>query len=169
MVTERDVSDTNASAIRETVLHIITNPRVYSRLQREIDDTVCLGHAPSVGEGLVAATQARNLPYLQAVIREALEKIYGKDADDFRPERWLESDPAKLAFMVRTNNLTFGHSRFQCLGKAVAKIEITKAVFELLRNFDLTLVNPTRPRNYLECFAISNLWVQVMDRTPCSP
>ncbi|KAJ6081414.1 hypothetical protein N7499_006288 [Penicillium canescens] len=99
------------------------------------------------------------------------EKIYGKDAEAFRPERWLKSDPAKLAVMVRTNELIFGHGRFQCCGKAVAQIEIGKTVFELLRNFDLALMNSTSPwdaRNYLGLFAITNMWVQVMERMPCS-
>lgn len=238
-------SDTTAAAIRGTLLHIMTNPRVYFKLQREVDDAVRSGRAPSTGKGLVTATQARKLPYLQAVIREALrvwppvanifsrdvpiggdtvvvdgesvflpsgtcigysacamhksEKIYGKDAEAFRPERWLDSDPAKLAVMVRTNELIFGHGKFQCLGKTVAQIEIGKMVFEvsgntsawllsswffsmtqqltanrtqLLRNFDLALINPTRPwdaRNYLGLFAISNMWVQVTERTPSSP
>lgn len=232
-------SDTTASAIRGTLLHVMTNPRVYIRLQREIDDAVRDGHAPTTG--LITAAQARKLPYLQAVIRESLrvwppvanifprdtptngdtlivdgehvflpggvcigysaygmhqsEKIYGQDAKAFRPERWLESDPAKLALMVQTNDLIFGHGKFQCLGKAVAQIEIGKTVFEVsrsssacyrlildntltghrpdaqfLRHFDLALISPTRPwdaRNYLGLFAISNMLVQVTERTPC--
>ncbi|KAJ6013104.1 hypothetical protein N7499_012292 [Penicillium canescens] len=211
-------SDTTASAIRGTLLYLITNPRVYLKLQHEIDDATRRGLAPRKGEGLITAAQARSLPYLQAVIREALrvcppvtnifprdippdgdalivdgesvflpggacigysacamhqsEKIYGKDAEAFRPERWLESEPAKLAVMVRTNELIFGHGRFQCLGKAVAQIEIGKTVFELLRNFDLALISPTRPwdaRNYLGLYAISNMWVQVTERMPYSP
>ncbi|KAJ6109612.1 hypothetical protein N7486_001847 [Penicillium sp. IBT 16267x] len=210
-------SDTTAGGIRGTLLHIITNPRVYLKLQREIDDAVSRGHAPGMGEGLVTAAQTRLLPYFQAVIREALrvwppvanifsrdvpeggdtvvvdgesvflppgtyigysayamhhsEKIYGKDAKAFRPERWLESDPAKLAIMIRTNDLIFGYGRFQCLGKPVAQMEIGKTVFELLRNFDIALISPTHPwdvRNSLGLFSISNMWVQVMERTPCS-
>ncbi|KAJ6045244.1 uncharacterized protein N7446_003446 [Penicillium canescens] len=211
-------SDTTAGAIRGILLHLMTNPRVYLRLQREVDDGVRCSRAPRIGEGPISAAQARKLPYLQAVICEALrvwppvtnifprdvppggdtivvdgqsvflpggicigysayamhqsEKVYGKDAKAFRPERWLESDPAKLSVMVRTNQLIFGHGKFQCLGKTVAEIEIGKVIFELLRNFDLALINPTRPwdaRNYLGLFAISNMWVQVMERAPCSP
>ncbi|KAL2864022.1 cytochrome P450 [Aspergillus lucknowensis] len=208
-------SDTTAGAIRGTLLHLMTNPRVYAKLQREIDDAVRSGHAER-GGGLVTAAQAKQLPYLQAVIRESLrvwpsvtnifprdvppggdsvvvdgesvflpggvcigysayamhhsEKIYGSDAKAFRPERWIEeSDPEKLAAMIRTNDLVFGHGKFQCLGKPVAQIEIGKTVFELLRNFDLALLRPTRPwdaRNYLGLFAISDMWVQVMERGP---
>ena len=170
-------SDTTAGAIRGTLLHLMTNPRVYLKLQREVDDAVRRDRAPSTGGGLITAAQARQLPYLQAVIREALrvwppvanifsrdvpiggdtlvvdgervvlpggvcigysayamhqsEKVYSKDAKAFRPERWLESDPAMLAVMVRTNDLIFGHGKFQCLGKAVAEIEIGKTVFEV--------------------------------------
>ncbi|KAL4995725.1 cytochrome P450 [Aspergillus recurvatus] len=209
-------SDTTASAIRGTLLHLMTNARVYVKLQREIDDAVSRGLAPTTGQGLITAAQAKQLPYLQAVIREALrvwppvanifprdvpkdgdtvvvdgetvflpggvcigysayamhhsEKIYGKDAKAFRPERWLEeSNPAKMAIMVRTNDLIFGHGKFQCLGKPVAQIEIGKTVFELLRNFDLALLNPTRPWdawNNLGLFSISDMWVQVTERTP---
>ncbi|KAJ5806313.1 uncharacterized protein N7503_003915 [Penicillium pulvis] len=210
-------SDTTAGGIRGTLLHIITNPRVYLKLQREIDDAVSRGNAPGMGEGLVTAAQTKLLPYLQAVIREALrvwppvvnifsrdvpaggdtvsvdgesvflpggvcigysayamhrsEKIYGKDAKAFRPERWLESNPDKLAVMTRTNDLIFGYGKFQCLGKPVAQIEIGKTVFELLRNFDIALINPMHPwdvRNSLGLFSISNMWVQVMERTPYS-
>lgn len=181
-------SDTTAAAIRGTLLHIITNPRVYRKLQREIDDTVARGDAPAsilntstTDVGLITAAQAAKLPYLQAVIRESTrvltpvsnifardvpkdgdtvvvngenvfipggdgvcigysayamhrsEQIYGKDAQAFRPERWLESysDPTKYGRMIRTNDLVFGHGHFRCLGRPVAQIELGKTVFEV--------------------------------------
>jgi cytochrome P450 len=179
-------SDTTAAAIRGSLLHLMTNPRVYLKLQREIDDAVRCGRAPSAGQGLLTTSQAKQLPYLQAVIRESLrvwppvvnifsrdvpaegdtiivdgesvflpggacigysaygmhrsEIIYGKDAEVFRPERWLVSDPNVLANMIRTNDLTFGHGKFQCLGKTVAQIEIGKTVFEVSRHSFLLLV-----------------------------
>lgn len=225
-------SDTTAGAIRGTLLHVMTNPRVYAKLQREVDGAVRGGGAPGAGEGLISTAQVKQLPYLQAVVREGLrvwppvanifsrdvppggdtvvvdgedvflpggvcvgysayamhhsEAVYGADAKAFRPERWFESDPGKRAAMVRTNDLIFGHGKFQCLGKPVAQIEIGKAVFEvrracpprcyhlteppqLLRNFDIALINPTHPweaRNCLGLFTISDMWVQVMERAP---
>lgn len=65
-------SDTTASALRGLLLHTMTNARVYNKLQREIDDAVGEGKAPRAGEGLISAAQARQLPYLQAVIRESM-------------------------------------------------------------------------------------------------
>lgn len=174
-------SDTTATAIRGTMLHIMTNHRVYTNLQREIDEAVRNGQAPSLGDGVISATQARQLPYLQAVIRESLrvhppvtnifsrdippagdlvtlnggdgpkevflpggacigysayamhldKHVYGDDADAFRPERWFEHDADKLRVMTATNELIFGHGKFQCLGKRVAQVELGKLIFEV--------------------------------------
>lgn len=179
-------SDTTASSIRGTLLLVMTNPRVYRKLQREVDDAVRDGLAPPAGEGLISAANTKQLPYLQAVIREAWRiwppvsnilprdtpaggdtivvngenifvpggvcigysaygmhqstETYGEDAKAFRPERWLdESDPAKLAAMIRSNDLTFGYGKYQCLGKPVAQVEIGKTVFEVRRKTPASL------------------------------
>ncbi|KAF3354199.1 hypothetical protein VdG1_07664 [Verticillium dahliae VDG1] len=94
--------------------------------------------------------------------------LYGDDAQAFRPERWFEDDKDKLAAMVRTNDMVFGDGRFTCLGKPVAQMEMAKTIFELLRHFDVALIDPIKPwktRNLLGLFAISDMWVQVMERS----
>ncbi|KAF5615015.1 pisatin demethylase [Fusarium sp. NRRL 25303] len=163
-------ADTTSTGIRGALLYIMTNPRVYQKLQREVYDAILEGKNPDSGQGIITLTQTKKLPYLQAVIREALrlwppavnifsrdtppggdtvtvngesiflpggvsigysaygmhhsQEVYGKDAKVFRPERWLKSDPDKLAAMIRTNELVFGHGRFQCLGRPVAQLEL---------------------------------------------
>ena len=47
-------------------MYIVANPRVYAKLQREIDETVAAGQAP----GVVPDAVAKDLVYLQAVLRE---------------------------------------------------------------------------------------------------
>ncbi|KAF6824305.1 pisatin demethylase [Colletotrichum musicola] len=207
-------SDTTAGAIRGMLLLIMTNPRVYVKLQREIDDAVRNGIAPAEGEGIISLEQARKLPYLQAVIRESIrlrpsvaslfprdvpaggdtvtikgesvflpggteigysayglhrsEETYGADAKAFRPERWFEEDADKLANMKTVNDLAFGHGRWMCLGKPVAQMELNKIIFELLRNFEMALINPERPWNSHNCmglFMIKDMWVQVTERS----
>jgi cytochrome P450 len=62
-------SDTTAAAIRVIMLYIITHPRVYKKLQAEIDEAVKSGAS---GSGIISDAQARKLPYLGAVVREGM-------------------------------------------------------------------------------------------------
>ncbi|OCL11321.1 cytochrome P450 [Glonium stellatum] len=64
-------SDTTATAIRGIMLFVMTHGRVYSTLQAEIDAAVKAGRAPH-SPGIISDTEARNLRYLQAVIREGI-------------------------------------------------------------------------------------------------
>jgi cytochrome P450 len=57
-------SDTTATAIRATILYIITNPRVHAKLLAEVSSA-------SLSSPIQDA-EARKLPYLQAVIKEGL-------------------------------------------------------------------------------------------------
>ena len=154
-------SDTTATAIRSTLLHIITTPRVLTKLRQEIDNTY-----PSVP--VITDDESRQMPFLQAVIKEGLrifppvaglmakeappeghlwkghfipggtrigscawgifrrEDIWGPDAQEFRPERWLESTPERLRDMEGTLELIFSYGRWQCLGRPIALIELNK-------------------------------------------
>lgn len=61
-------SDTSASTIRIVMLSLLTNPAAYRRLQAEIDEGVASGNISSP----IKDSEARRLPYLQAVIKEGL-------------------------------------------------------------------------------------------------
>ncbi|KAK4452584.1 cytochrome P450 [Podospora aff. communis PSN243] len=61
-------SDTSASVIKATMLYIMTTPRVYSRLQTEIDGAIKGGTVSSP----ITQAEAKQLPYLQAVIYEGI-------------------------------------------------------------------------------------------------
>lgn len=63
-------SDTTAAAIRIIMLYIITHPRVYRKLQIEIDEAVKSGVAPK--SGVISDAKARKLPYLGAIVREGM-------------------------------------------------------------------------------------------------
>ncbi|KAL2852325.1 cytochrome P450 [Aspergillus pseudodeflectus] len=95
-------------------------------------------------------------------------KVYGADADVFRPERWLEvEDEEKLLAMNRTQELVFGSGRYACLGKQVALIEVSKAIAEIFLRYDIVLVDPSQPwqsvqRNGL--FLQSELMVRISER-----
>ncbi|CAP61958.1 uncharacterized protein PODANS_5_1510 [Podospora anserina S mat+] len=62
-------SDTVASAIRMTMLLLMTHPAVYRRLQDEIDDSTEKGR---ISRPVTNDEAKRHLPYMQAVIQESL-------------------------------------------------------------------------------------------------
>jgi len=181
-------AETTASSIRGTMLHLMTNAVATRKLQAEIDEAMNSG---KVSRPVIKETEAQQLPYLQAVIREGMrmhparaspitkvvprggdtldidgrkvflpggtnigacyfsmlrrKDIFDDDADVFRPERWLENEGEKLERMKKTVDLVFGYGQWQCLGKGIAMMELSKVFFELLRNFDFMLVNPAKP------------------------
>lgn len=162
-------SDTSASTIRAVMLHLLSNPRVYNKLQTEIDQAIEMGKISSP----VKEAEGKRLPYLQAVIKEGLrimppasgaffkivppegdtidgkfipggtqigsnvmaihrsKKIYGPDAEIYRPERWFEAEGEQLARMNSTVDLIFHYGKFQCPGKGVAWMEFNKLFIEV--------------------------------------
>ncbi|KAI4932829.1 hypothetical protein J4E85_003230 [Alternaria conjuncta] len=67
------------------------------------------------------------------------KKLFGEDALEFRPERWLESEARK--FEMERGMLLFGVGKRTCIGKNVALAEVHKLVPELLRCFDMHMAH----------------------------
>ncbi|KAE9975775.1 hypothetical protein BLS_002409 [Venturia inaequalis] len=70
--------------------------------------------------------------------------IFGNDVDVFRPERWLEATEEQAATMRKTTDLIFGYGKYQCLGKPIAMLELGKALAEIFRRYDISLVDPLK-------------------------
>ncbi|CRK36453.1 hypothetical protein BN1708_007052 [Verticillium longisporum] len=184
-------SDTTATAMRMTMVYLMTTPTAYNALAKE-------------------DAEARRLPYLQATIREGLrvfppvtglmsvavprggdvmhgmsipegtqigwsafgvlrsKAVFGPDADTFRPERWLEAGDEELKAMTAQWELVFKYGKWQCLGKTVALLDLNKIFVELLRRFDFSLIDPIEPMKSYSAgiFIQSNLMVKVVGRGP---
>ncbi|KAI0890288.1 cytochrome P450 [Annulohypoxylon maeteangense] len=176
-------TDSTATAIRMTMLFLVTSPSAYSKLKSEISEAISKGTISSP----IKDAESRKLPYLQAVIKEGLrafpvvtatffkkvpkggdfingyfvpegtevghnvmgimraEQYWGKDADVFRPERWLEADEETYEMMTGVLETLWGSGRYKCLGRAIAQVELNKVFVELLRRFDFSVVTPQDP------------------------
>lgn len=188
-------SDTTATALRCSMMYLITHPPVVAKLRAEIDKAVSSGATSATG--IASDACLRGMPYLQAVVHEVLrvyppvtspvpkkvptegdtvvvdgatyylpgdtnisynawslhhdKTIFGDDAELFRPERWLledkdEGSEERLAAMRRTTELIFGYGKYQCLGKPIAWLEITKVLFEVSHTIPKrrAIVDPNR-------------------------
>ncbi|KAK4445614.1 cytochrome P450 [Podospora aff. communis PSN243] len=183
-------TDTTSNTIAMLIYHVVTNPRVYKRLQKELDDATAAGRLGTP----VKDSEVRQLEFLQACIRETFrlmppitsthfykaapaegdtlcgyrvpfgtrvptspvmytlgrnKSFWGDDFEQFRPERWIEADEERKQAMVTRVELIFGHGQFACLGKALAWMEISKTASELLRKFDVTVVNPFKAMKFM--------------------
>jgi cytochrome P450 len=91
-------------------------------------------------------------------VEHRLKDVFGPDADDFIPERWLEQDASKLSEMNShwmpvccsltltgshfASNLIlsqFGSGSRTCIGRHISILEISKLVPRLVRDFDFEL------------------------------
>lgn len=177
-------ADTTAITIRSAIYFSLRNPRVWARLTEEIRAADFRGRTPP------SYKEARALPYLEAVVREALrmlpgvsmtleryvpagghtlpngdyippgnivgmnpyvtnrnKSVFGEDADDFRPERWLrdeqggESEESFQSRLTRMNksDLSFGGGSRICIGRNMGLFQTYKVLVTLLTLYDIEL------------------------------
>lgn len=89
------------------------------------------------GHEIAAGTTIVFSPY----VTQRSPELWGEDADVFRPERWLEADPAPNTY------IPFGGPHRKCIGFALALTEIQTVVVRLLQQTSLELLgDPSRER-----------------------
>ncbi|WAO96068.1 Hypothetical protein NCS54_01372900 [Fusarium falciforme] len=178
-------SDTTGITMRAVFYYLLRDPSKMDKLLDELARESKAGRF-SREDGLAQWEEVRDLPYLSAVINEALRchpavgltlerivppsgvtiagyflpggtiagcsawvihhnaEVFGSDAADFRPERWIDATPEQRRRM--SNCLfSFGAGARTCIGKNISLLELYKFVPTILRRFELELVNPETP------------------------
>ncbi|EKG18598.1 Cytochrome P450 [Macrophomina phaseolina MS6] len=81
-------------------------------------------------------------------------EIFGDDADEWRPERWIPGEGSSEESVREMNKFdtSFGYGSRVCIGKNLALVEIHKFIFEVLHRFDVELLNKERP------WIVKSLW-----------
>ncbi|KAH8666053.1 cytochrome P450 [Tricladium varicosporioides] len=167
-------SDTTAAAARACFYYVVKHPRVYRALVAEIDQADKEGRLSP----FITYKECLELPYLQAVIKEAMrvhpsigfplervipeggavicgthlpggtyigmsapvvncdQGIFGVDAEEFKPERWLDASTEEIKNMERAF-FSVGFGSRACIGKNISLMEIGKFVPQIFRHFDI--------------------------------
>lgn len=74
------------------------------------------------------------------------KNVFGPDAGDFRPERWLEASPQQATMMERYW-MPFGLGARTCIGKHISLLEIAKVIPELISRFEFVQEVPGKIEN----------------------
>ncbi|KAF5246229.1 hypothetical protein FAUST_1346 [Fusarium austroamericanum] len=120
------------------------HPGVCMLLERYVPET---GLRLPDGSVVPAGTAVGINPY----VSNRNKSIWGKDADTYRPERWLRNeDETETTFKERLRvynaaDLTFGSGSRVCIGRNVAQLELYKIVATLIRKYEISLVDPEAP------------------------
>jgi cytochrome P450 len=74
-------------------------------------------------------------------------EIFGPDAEEFRPERWVARSPSDEERIKKEKSflMTFGMGSRSCIGKHLATVEMYKYIAQFFRHFDAELENEDNP------------------------
>ncbi|KAK8042994.1 hypothetical protein PG994_013477 [Apiospora phragmitis] len=78
------------------------------------------------------------------------KEIWGDDAREFNPERWLSTDAARLD----KNYVPFGLGYASCPGQNLARMELAKIGATIVLNYDLRQVDPKQDMRYKAFFSL---------------
>ncbi|KAK0458900.1 cytochrome P450 [Desarmillaria tabescens] len=183
--------ETTATALTWTLYELAKKPDLQVKLRHEVKDMEKV-----IGGADFSVANFESMPYLQAVMKEALrmhpvsyyglreaarhdviplskpltlrdgsivkevpvakgttvyisiagynrnEDIFGEDAHDFKPERWLDGTvPRKGATAVGVygNLMTFGSGVRSCIGWRFALLEYQTILVQLMKNFEFSI------------------------------
>ena len=94
------------------------------------------------------------------------QSVFGPDADEFRPERWLDSQEKNIA--MEKAILHFGAGSRTCIGRNIAWTEMHKTIPELLRCFEFSMSHDRPWKTINSAFIMQqDITVHVKRRSKC--
>jgi hypothetical protein len=89
------------------------------------------------------------------------KRIFGHDADGWRPNRWLADDADKVKYMER-HLLSFGAGTRTCLGRHIAMLELSKIIPALVLRYDMRLSDLDKAWKVTSAFAVKQEGLEVI-------
>ncbi|TMW65592.1 hypothetical protein Poli38472_008234 [Pythium oligandrum] len=114
-------------------------PPVPSTLKQVVRDTVVCGDIPLLKGQLVA---------LPTYAMGRNPDVWGPDANEFKPERWIDPGTGQLRHVPSSKFSTFHSGPRTCIGMNLAMLELRLVVANLLHRFDFD-IDPANSGAYL--------------------
>ncbi|KAL6590963.1 hypothetical protein ACP70R_050145 [Stipagrostis hirtigluma subsp. patula] len=105
------------------------------------DDVLPSGHRLDSGETILISIYAMG----------RMEAVWGKDCHEYRPERWLSEDGAKLRYVPSHKFMAFNSGPRMCLGKDIAITQMKTIVAAVVWNFDMEVLDGQSMEPKLSC------------------
>jgi cytochrome P450 len=105
------------------------------------DDILPSGHKVHRGDGILISIYAMG----------RMESVWGKDCNEYRPERWLSEDSTKLLYVPSCKFLAFNSGPRMCLGKDIAIMQMKTIVATVVWNFDVEVLEGQSIKPKLSC------------------
>ncbi|KAJ1267983.1 hypothetical protein BS78_07G101300 [Paspalum vaginatum] len=123
------------------------------------DDVLPSGHQLHTGETILISIYSMG----------RMEALWGKDCHEYRPERWLSDDGAKLRYVAPHKFMAFNSGPRMCLGKDIAIAQMKTVVAAVVWNFDMKVLEGQSISPKLSCILQmkSGLMVTVSMREVC--
>ncbi|KAI0377727.1 cytochrome P450 [Hypomontagnella monticulosa] len=114
--------------------------RVFPASTFPMERTIPRGGATIAGMFFPEGTTVGCLP---STVHQRVE-IFGEDANEYRPERWLTPDREQLRRMEATH-MGFSRGRRSCLGQHIAVMQMKKVIPAILMKFKMSLADAEAP------------------------
>ncbi|RHZ55722.1 hypothetical protein CDV55_103060 [Aspergillus turcosus] len=145
------------ACVRETLRLNPPAPNIFPRYVSEPGMDLYGKFAP-------AGTEISGNPW----IMQRDKQIYGAEAEDFKPERWLDAEKARL---YNKYSFTFGYGARGCLGRDIAMMELYKGPLQFFRRFNVKTVSDKPEARFVIKGGVGfyrDLWLTIHRRLPAT-
>ncbi|KAG7086399.1 hypothetical protein E1B28_002354 [Marasmius oreades] len=126
------------AVVRETLR---VHPPVPSTTRVAVRDTVLPLNEPVGGRDFVEVRKGQTI-FISILALNRNKRLWGEDAAEFKPDRWLNGSIDTSVPGVWGNMMTFLGGARSCIGYRFALVEIKALLFTLIRAFEFELAVP---------------------------